>query len=86
MRQLPRFNLHLAKFVHNEVKKETKNACKTLADGGTGDFSRQDVESFSYDDIYAKLCQEAPIMMSSLLGASSKIKYKHLQVNIDVDM
>ena len=80
MRQLPKFNQHLAKFVHSQVKKETDNACKKLADGGTRCFKRQDVDNFSYNEIYSKLCMEAPIMMSSLLGASSKMKFHHLQV------
>ena len=84
MRDLPSFNQHLAKFVHNQVMKETNNACRTLADGG--EFSREDVSNFSYEEIYAKLCQEAPIMMSSLLGATSKMKYKHLQVECELDL
>ena len=69
-----------------QVKKETDNACKKLSDGGTRSFNRQDVASFSYQEIYSKLCQEAPIMMSSLLGASSKMKYKHLQVECGIEM
>ena len=36
---------------------------------------------FSYGDLYSKLGREAPILMSSLLGASSMASYETRQVH-----
>ena len=80
MGQLPSFGQALQATVHRVVQKEAEAAARSFRDAPLKEFNRADLIAFDAGELFKMQLQEAPIMMTTLIAASTNLKFDSINV------
>ena len=82
MKKMPNFRKSYLEFVFKETQEEAKTAAQSLAkeEQKPSLLNREALKSFSFGAYYDNLHKIAPIITTTLVAASSKIKYREIKV------
>ena len=80
MGQMPSFGKALQATVHRVVQKEVEAAARSFGDPPLKEFTRADLMAFDAGKLFKKQLKEAPIMMTTLIAASTNQKFDSINV------
>ena len=82
MKKMPNFKKSYLEFVFKETQEEAKTAAKSLAqqEQKPSLLNREALKNFSFVTYFNNLHEVAPLITTTLVAASSKIKYREIKV------